>query len=119
MNTFTCPKCGQLYNAGVSLAIRHTCRERQTGAGQQSAAAWRYSMGWRERQGFAGAHRRSGDDQRDRRVSAARAVLSGLAAATSMLSGIRVRRRTNWIKAAHQPQAGGFGAGGDGGSSGN
>lgn len=119
MNIFTCPKCGLLYNAGVSLAIRHTCRERPTGSSQQSAAAWRYSMGWREGQGFAGARRRSRDDQRDRRISAAWAVLSGLGTAASMLSGIRVRRRTNWIKAAQQPQAGGFVASGDGGSSGS
>lgn len=119
MNIFTCPKCGQLYNAGVSLAKRHTCRKRQTAPGQQSAAAWRYSMGWREGQGFTGARRRSQDDPRDRRITAVWAVLSGLGAAASMLSGIRVSRRTNCIKAAQQPRAGGFGAGGDGGSSGN
>lgn len=44
--------------------------------------------------------------------------LSDLGAVVSILSGGRVRR-IDWVKAARQPRAGGFGAGGDGGSAGD
>ncbi|MEV6667620.1 hypothetical protein [Streptomyces nigra] len=119
MNFYTCPKCGQPYDAGLSFAKRHTCKKQQQAASQQSAAAWGKSIGWREGHGFAGARRPSRDDQRDKRIFAAWVVLAVLETAASLLAGTRVRRRNDWIKAARQPRAGGFGAGGDGGRSGN
>ncbi|MBV1940742.1 hypothetical protein KUF83_29865 [Streptomyces sp. BV286] len=114
MNVFTCGKCGELYNAGVSMAKRHVCRQRQATAGRQTTAEWRKSLGWREGQGFIGARRLSQRERRDLRMAAAWGVL---AAIVSILPGGRVRR-TDWVKAARQPRAGGFGAGGDGGSAG-
>ncbi|GGS93153.1 hypothetical protein GCM10010254_11390 [Streptomyces chromofuscus] len=118
MNVFTCRKCGELYDAGVSLAKPHACRQRQATAGRQTTAEWRESVGWREGQGFGGARRRLRRERRDLRMAAAWGVLSGLGAVVSILSGGRVRR-TDWVKAARQPRAGGFGAGGDGDSAGD
>lgn len=118
VTVFTCPKCGELYNAGVSLAKRHACRQRQAAATRQTTAEWRESLGWREGQGFSGARPRPRQERRDPRVAAAVGILSGLGAVVSILSGRRVRR-TDWVKAARQPRAGGFGAGGDGGSAGD
>lgn len=119
MSIFTCRKCGEPYDAGVSLAKRHACPDGQTAAERQSAAEWRASLGWQEGHGFPGARYRPRHEPRDMRIAAAWAVLSSLGAAVSLLSGIRVRRRTDWVKAARQPRAGGFGAGGDGGSAGD
>lgn len=119
MNIFTCPKCGAPYNAGVSLAKRHVCRKQRTAADRRAAAEWRRSLGWREGQGFGGAggHRPRDDEQRDLRIAATWAILSTL---VSVLAGVRGRRRSiDWVKAARQPRAGGFGAGGDGGRAGD
>ncbi|GJF24995.1 hypothetical protein SHO565_55590 [Streptomyces sp. HO565] len=113
VNVFTCRRCGELYDAGVSLAKPHVCKQRPATAGRQTTAEWRKSLGWREGQGF-GAGRQLRQERRDLRW----AVLLTLADVLSSLSGHRVRR-TNWVKAARQPRAGGFGAGGDGGSAGN
>lgn len=116
MNIYTCCKCGDPYDAGVSLAKRHACEKPPTAAkGQDAAAEWRKSLGWREGHGFSGVRRQ----RRDERIAAVWAVLSGLSAVVSMLSGVKVGGRTDWVKAARQPRAGGFGAGGDGGSAGD
>lgn len=118
VNVFTCRKCGKPYDAGVSLAKPHACRQPQATAGRRTTAEWRKSVGWREGQGFGGARRWPRRERRDLRMAAAWGVLSGLAAVVSLLPGGRVRR-TDWVKAARQPRAGGFGAGGDGGSAGD
>ncbi|GGQ39240.1 hypothetical protein GCM10010266_73110 [Streptomyces griseomycini] len=117
MNMFRCRRCGELYDAGVSLAKPHVCKQRQAPTRRQTTAEWRKSLGWREGQGF-GVVRQPRQERRDLRMAATWGVLSALGAVLSSLSGRRVRR-TNWVKAARQPRAGGLGAGGDGGSAGN